>query len=97
MPSTSTLGEQPKTRRSEVSSGGIARFTPTRLCCSQVLSIQDLFQTPHVGKEFRYQRFRVGAYAPSLALRCLDFPPRQRRGDHPATLRPPNYSRLRGF
>ncbi len=37
--------------QSEVAAGRIARFTPTRLCCSQALSIQDLFLASHVGKE----------------------------------------------
>ncbi len=57
---------------SEVAAGRIARFTPTRLCCSQVLSFQDLFQTPHVDKEFGH--YQVGAYAPSPPYCCLDFP-----------------------
>jgi len=34
------------THHSAVTTGRIARFILTRLCCSQILSIQDLFQTP---------------------------------------------------
>jgi len=33
------------------------------------LSIQDLLYIPHVGKEYKDQRFRFGAYAPSPSLR----------------------------
>lgn len=32
--------------RSEVAGGGIARFSLTRFCCSQIRLIPDLFQTP---------------------------------------------------
>src|SRR3989344_7297782 len=56
------------TYRSEVAAGRIARFTPTRLCCSQVLLIQNLFLVPHVGKALRHQLLLIGAYAPSPAL-----------------------------
>lgn len=61
---------------SQVAAGGIARFTPTRLCCSQVLSIQNLFCTPHVGKENKHQHFHVSAYAesPTLHLSGLSSP-----------------------
>lgn len=31
---------------------GLPRFTPARLCGSQVMLIQNLLQTPHAGKEF---------------------------------------------
>jgi hypothetical protein len=47
-----TLGTRVKRLKrtnSEVAAGGIARFTSTRLCCSQILSIQDLFQTSFSG------------------------------------------------
>lgn len=63
-----TLIMQIQTYHSEVAAGRIARFTPTRLCCSQILSIQDLFSSPHMGKEKRHQRLHVGACAPSPAL-----------------------------
>ena len=56
------------TYRSEVTAGRIARFTPTRLCCSQVLLIQNLFQALLVGKKLENQLSLVGAYAPSPAL-----------------------------
>ncbi len=55
---------------------GLSRFTPTRLCDSQILLIQDLFLTPHVGKESKHQPLLVGAYTPCLAFCCLDFPVR---------------------
>jgi hypothetical protein len=35
---------------SKVAAGRIARFTPTRLCCSRILSFQDTFSTPLCGK-----------------------------------------------
>jgi len=35
-----------QTYQSEVAGGRIARFTLTRLCCSQVRLIPNLFQTP---------------------------------------------------
>ncbi|MBI2028244.1 MAG: hypothetical protein HYT07_01415 [Candidatus Levybacteria bacterium] len=38
------------THQSEVAAGRIARFTPTRLCCSQVLSIQNMPLATYVGK-----------------------------------------------
>lgn len=34
---------------------GLPRFTPTRLCGSQALSIQSLFYTSRVGKKYRHQ------------------------------------------
>ena len=42
------------TQRSEVAAGRIARFTPTRLCCSQVLLMQDPFDRPYVGKIYQH-------------------------------------------
>lgn len=68
MPSTVMLGKVRK-HRSEVAAGRIARCTPTRLCCSQIMSIHDLFSTPHVGNELKHQLLLVGAYAPSPTLR----------------------------
>jgi len=43
---TSTFDEPPQRVQSWIAPGGIARFTPARLCCSQILSLQDLFQIP---------------------------------------------------
>ena len=63
---TSNGGMHP--RRSEVAAGGIGRFIPIRLCSSQILSIQDLFQTSVYGKRFEHQHFRVGTFVPSHAF-----------------------------
>ena len=74
MPSLRYSGIRLITYQSEVATGRIARFTLTRLCCSQTLLNQDLFPIPHVSKELRHQCFHIGAYAPSPVYCCLDFP-----------------------
>jgi hypothetical protein len=67
---------RPQAFRSEVAAGRITRFILTRLCCSQILSIQNLFQTPF--SEIRVwtpgRLGRLGAFAPSPAYCCPDFP-----------------------
>ena len=50
----SILGYAPQAYQSEVATGGIIRFILTRLCYSQILSIQDLLYAPPVRKERKY-------------------------------------------
>lgn len=45
---------------SEVAAGRIARFTPTRLCCSRILSIQNPFSILYVGKNRDTSTFMSG-------------------------------------
>jgi len=42
---------------SEVAAGRIARFTSTRLCCSHILSIQDMFDIRYVEKDVNTSHF----------------------------------------
>lgn len=70
MPSNfGTLVKHIQTYHSEVAASGIARFTSTRLCCSQVLLIQNLFEVAHVDKLLHHQLLLVGDLTPILVLR----------------------------